>query len=82
MTRFVSFFRHSFDLLLRRWSRVPKSGREMILVGALGMGVGVIAVGFHAVVERIHHFTIGMLAGVNPTRQSDGVNPTGSNLYF
>lgn len=61
-TRPVSFARRPFAPLLRRWNRVPKSGREVILVGVLGTGVGVIAVGFHAVVERIHHFTIGRLA--------------------
>lgn len=38
----------------------------MIIVGILATGVGFAAVGFHALVERIHHYTIGALHDVDP----------------
>lgn len=36
----------------------------MIIVGVLATGVGFMAVGFHALVERIYHHTIGALHGI------------------
>ena len=50
-----------FAPLQQRWQQVPAEGRAMIIVGVLATGVGFIAVGFHSIVERLHHYTIGAL---------------------
>lgn len=52
--RIVSLFKN-------RWQSLPAEGRSMIVVGLLALGVGFMSVGFHGLVERIHHHTIGAL---------------------
>ncbi len=57
----MNLLRRLHAFLLQRWQLLPARGRSAIVVCILATGVGIVAVGFHFLVEELHHFTIGAL---------------------